>query len=397
MNRPFAIAGKELKLFFRDFQGLFFSLALPLVLIFLMVAAFGGQTSFHATAYVVNLDQGEAGAEFVARLDATPEITVETLTQAEAERRLEDTGILNYLVVGPDFTARLEAGETPEIKVFQRGTGGNEGQITNSYAIGIARSLTGEYLIARQVEAALAGIGHPVDPAVARAKVDDLFAEVKASPPVTVTEETVGARPEPVAIYLPGLVTMFTLFSVSLTSVALVEERKKGTVERLMTTRVSRGEYLLGNWLGSFGRGYLQVLFLFGLAWAAFRIFTPASFAAVLAFSAVAIFAVAGIGLVIAALSRTSEMANWVAVFFTMIMTMLGGSFFDTAGAKGIMAVLTRLTYNFWANDGLRRIISKGEALTSAPILKDMAVLIGIGLGAWAVALTFFRLRGDDK
>ncbi len=396
-NRPFAVAGKELRLFFRDPQMLFFSLALPLVLVFLMVATFGGQTRFNATAYVVNLDQGSVGADFVERLDATPGITVRLLDEADARKRVENAEIVNVIILGRDFSAKLEAGETPTVQVLQRGTGGSEGQITNSYAIGVARALASERLIARQVAQTLEAIGRPADKAAVEAKVAELFAETGDNPPVAVNEEAVGARPEPVAIYLPGLVTMFTLFSISLTSVTLVEERKKGTIERLMTTRLTRGELLVGSWLGTLGRGFVQVVFLFGLAWAAFRIFTPASFASILAFGTVAVASAAGIGLVIAALSRTPDQANWIAVFFTMIMTMLGGSFFDTAGAKGALGVLTRLTYNFWANDGFRRIILKSESLTSPPIARDMAILAAIGVVSWVVALAFFRLRGDEK
>ncbi len=396
-DRPLALAGKDLKLFFKDGQALFFSLALPLVLVFLMVAAFGGQTQFNAKAYVVNLDQGAAGTEFIQRLDEVPEVTVEVTDQALAERRLEASNIYSYIIIGPDFSAKLEAGEAPPLTIRQRGTGGTEGQVANSYAIGIARELAGERLLARKVQAILASIGRPEDLAVAMAKVEELYAQAKATPAMTVAEQAVGGRPEVAAVYLPGLVTMFTAFAIALTAVGLVEERKNGTFERLMTTRLSRGELLSGTWLGSFARGMVQVVVLFVLAWIFLRIFTPASFAAVMVFGMISVTAVAGLGLVIASIARTPEQANWIAVFSTMIMTVLGGSFFDTAGAKGLLGLLTRFTYNFWANDGFRRIILKGEGLTSAGILQDGAVLVGIGVASWAIALAFFRMRGDAK
>ena len=397
VDRAAAVAGKELKLFFRDAQMLFFSLALPLVLILLMVATFGGQTRFNTTAYVVNLDEGPDGAEFVARLEAVPGITVKLLDEATARRRVQDAELVNVLILGRDFTAELESGGTPVVRVLQRGLGGTEGQIVNSYAVGLARALADERLVARQGARALEAAGRPVDRAAVDAKVAELFAEAEADPPVAVREEPVGGRSEPVAIYLPGLVTMFTLFTISLTSVSLVGERKKGTLERLATTRLTRVELLAGNWLAALGRGLVQVVFLFGLAWAAFRVFTPGSFACVLVFGTVTVASVAAIGLVIAALSRTPEQANWVAVFFTMVMTTLGGSFFDTAGARGMLGVLTRLTYNFWANDGFRRIILRSETLSSPALVRDMAVLGAVGVAGWVLALAFFRLRGDSR
>ncbi len=396
-SRPWTLAGKELKMYLRDTQALFFSLALPLVLVLLMVATFGGQTQFNAKAYVVNLDRGPAGAEFTRRLDEVPEITVELLDQATAERRLADSNILNFIVIASDFSARLDSGRAPALTIRQRGTGGTEGQVVNSYAVGLAHTLAGERLTAGQAGEILASIGRPVNRAAVEAKVQALYREAEAEPVLTVTEQAVGGRPEAVAIFLPGLVTMFTAFSLSLTAVVLVEERKKGTLERLMTTRLSRGELLAGTWLGTFGRGLVQILFLFGLALVFFRIFTPASFAGVLAFGVISVAAVSGLGLVIASIARTPEQANWMAVFSTMIMTVLGGSFFGTAEATGLLGTLTRFTYNFWANDGFRRIILKAESLASPAILKDIAVLAGIGVVSWAIALALFRLRGDDK
>ncbi len=396
-SRPLALAGKELKVFFRDPQMLFFSLALPLVLVLLMTAAFGGQSRFDITARVVDLDGGPLAAELVGRLEAVPGVTVDLLDPERAERLLEESDIVNLVVIGKEFSERLAAGRAPDIRVRLRGNGDTEGQIVNSYVESIVREMLGESLVVRQVEAMLAEAGLDVPAEEVEARVGELFAEARESPLVTVGEETVGARPEPIAQFLPGMVTMFTLFAISLTAVSLVEERRKGTLERLMTTTLTRAELLWGTWLGNFGRGLVQVVFLFGLAWLFFNVLTPSSFASILLFGVVAVASVAGIGLVIAAVSRTPEQANWIAVFFTMIMTSLGGSFFDTSGFTGVMGVLTRMTYNFWANDGFRRIILKGEALTSPPIVKDMVVLAGIGLAAWALALALFRLRGDDK
>lgn len=395
--RPLVVAGKELKTYLLDVQALFFSLALPLLLVGLMVAAFGGQDEFHATAYVVNLDRGEVGADLVARLDAAPGIDVKLLDEGTAARRLDRSQILCAIVIPPGFSDDVKAGRPPELIIRRRGTGGREGQIVTSYALGLTREVAGEHLVAGRVIEVLAGMGRPAARETVDARVAALFAEARAEPPVEVVEEAVGARAEPVAIYLPGLVSMFALFSLTLVSVGIVEERKKGTLERLMTTRLTRGELLTGMWLGSIGRGLLQILFLLGVAWPIFRIFTPASFARVVAFSALVVVSAAGIGLVIAALARTAEQANWIAVFFTMVMTTLGGSFFDVSGARGVLGVASRLTYNFWANDGLRRLIARGETLASPAVLTDMAVLAGIAVVSWAVAAAFFRVRADER
>ena len=112
-QRPLALAGKELKIFFRDPQMLFFSLAMPLVLIMFMVATFGSPQDFHATAHLVNLDRGLWGAELVERLKEVPGMTVNLLDANTAERKLEEAALVNVVFIGEDFSEKLSAGESP--------------------------------------------------------------------------------------------------------------------------------------------------------------------------------------------------------------------------------------------------------------------------------------------
>ena len=71
---------------------------------------------------------------------------------------------------------------------------------------------------------------------------------------------------------------MFVLFAVNLTAQALVDERRKGTLERLLTTRLKTGELFFGKFLAFAARGFVQTTVLLLLAYAVFRIFTPLSF-----------------------------------------------------------------------------------------------------------------------
>ena len=87
-----------------------------------------------------------------------------------------------------------------------------------------------------------------------------------------------GSSPDPVNQFLPGIMTMFVLFAVNLTAQALVEERRKGTLERLLATRLKVGELFIGKFLAYTARGFIQTLILLLLAYAVFRLFTPLSF-----------------------------------------------------------------------------------------------------------------------
>jgi hypothetical protein len=134
---------------------------------------------------------------------------VELLGEGVAARRLERSQILCVIVIPPGFSDDVKAGRPPELIIRRRGTGGREGQIVTSYALGLAREVAGEHLVAGRVAEVLAGMGRPVARETVDARVAALFEEARVEPPVAVVEEAVGARAEPVTIYLPGLVSMW--------------------------------------------------------------------------------------------------------------------------------------------------------------------------------------------
>jgi hypothetical protein len=113
----------------------------------------------------------------------------------------------------------------------------------------------------------------------------------------------VGSSPDPVNQFLPGIVTMFVLFAITLSARAIVEERKKGTLERLLTTRLSVGQLFLGKFLANVSRGFVQTLILLVLAYMVFQLFTPLSFIESLVIALIFAAAASALGLIIASVA----------------------------------------------------------------------------------------------
>jgi ABC-2 type transport system permease protein len=200
-----------------------------------------------------------------------------------------------------------------------------------------------------------------------------------------VKEKTVGDSSDPVNEFLPGIITMFVLFAITLTARALVEERKKGTLERLLTTRLSVGQLFAGKFLVNFSRGFLQTLILLLLSYAVFQMFTPLSFVESLVVAIVFIAAVSALGLVIGSVARTEDQAIWIAVFFTMATVMLGGTFFEIP-ESGVLNVLSKVSINTYANDAFRTIMADGGSLA------DVGLQMGVMAGVAAVGLFLGRV-----
>jgi ABC-2 type transport system permease protein len=182
---------------------------------------------------------------------------------------------------------------------------------------------------------------------------------------------------------------MFVLFALTLNARAIVEERKKGTLERLMTTRLTVGELFMGKFVASILRGFIQILILLILAYIVFRVFTPLSFLESLLIAIIFSSAASALGLVIAVIVRTEDAATWIGVFFTMVMTMLSGTFF--AIQKGsIWETLSKISINTFANDAFRTIIVEAGSLADVGL--NLGILAGVAVVGVIISRIFFRV-----
>ncbi|MDP2919737.1 MAG: ABC transporter permease [Dehalococcoidia bacterium] len=392
MKRALIVALRELKTYLGDKGDLAFSLLLPIATFALIYGAFGGPGLFHGTAFIVNEDTGVYGKQLVENIAAQKSLDVELLARADAETKLERSDLRLVLLIPAGFSDRLRGNQPVQLTFLQRGNGGQEGQIVASIIRGVVSELNQEFQVRGQVEAALAGKGVPQDKITLT--VWQFVEREREHPLVGVKEIAAGSKPNMVNQFLPGIITMYVLFSVSISASVIVDERRKGTLERLLTTRLTIGELFLGKFLASVFRGYVQTLILLALAYAVFQIFTPSSFIESLAVALVFAMAASALGLVIAAIARTQDAATWIDVFVTMFMTMLGGTFFEIGGGT-ILYSLSKLSLNTYANDSFKNLISEGGSITSLGL--ELAVMGGVIIAGIAVSRFLFKALPQGK
>ena len=386
MLRPWHIAVLEVKRFVVDPGRLAFSLALPIVLFALMYGAFSEAGQFNGTAHLVDLDEGPMARELIARLERVDGLQVKLHTSADADRALDRANILSrcghpgWILRGPHGrqsridhlqAARLRRSSRADSRhhhpkrgprVGRRGPGPCPG---SRRAQGILRQTT------------------PRSTKPSRSLLD----QARENPPVTVKSRTIGGQSDPLSRLLPGIMTMFLLFSVTLGATTLVEERRIGTLERLMTTRLSIDQLFLGKFLAGASIAALQALILLALAFLVLQVAGVTVFVEAMVFALLIAAAVSAAGLVIGSLARTPDQASWIAVFFTMAMTVFAGTFFDV-GDSGPLAVISRFTINKYSIDGLADIVAGGGLGQQG---FEAAVLIGVTIVGLVVARFAFR------
>jgi ABC-2 type transport system permease protein len=393
MKRALYIALNEVRLYLRDKADLAFSLLLPIITFALIYAAFGGDTLFEGTAYVVDEDGGDYAAVFLEELEAVDGVDVGLLTPEEAETQLEDSDVLLVTYIPADFSANLAAGEDVQLLFRQRGNGGQEGQIIQSIVRGVAGEMNQAFAAASRVTGALSDTG--ISRELIAATVQDFLEQEREAPAVAVSSEALGGGDDFVSQFLPGVVTMYVVFAITLGARVIVEERRKGTLERLLTTRLGVGQLFIGKFLAGISRGFVQTLILLALSYAVFTsLFTPLSFLSSLVIALVFAGTAGAIGLVIASIARSEEGASWIAVVFSVVTFMLGGTFFDVAEGSAFYT-LSRFSINTYANDAFNVIIAEGGSL--ADVGAPLGILAGVMVAGLIISRLVFRVVPGGK
>jgi len=392
MKNALLVALREARSYLVDKADLAFSLLLPIVTFALIYGAFGGQGLFHGTASIVNEDtNGVYAQQLLDSIKKQDSLTVEMLTRTDAETKLNHASLNMVFFIPPDFSSKLNMGQPVAMIVMQRGNGGQDGQIVASIVGGVVSEFNQQFSVTDQVNQALAGKNIP--PAQVTVTAMQFLNRERQDPLVGINEASVGSKPNTVNEFLPGIITMYVLFSISISAAALVDERRRGTLERLLTTHLTVGGLFLGKFLANVFRGFIQTFILLVLSYAVFRIFTPLTFIESLLIALIFATACSAIGLLIASLVRTQDSATWIGVFFTMTMTMLGGTFF-TISKGTTLYTFSKFSINGYANNAFKTLINNGSFSTLGV---EIAVMVGVTVVGLILSRLTFKALPQGK
>jgi ABC-2 type transport system permease protein len=190
--------------------------------------------------------------------------------------------------------------------------------------------------------------------------------------------------------------TLFGLFFISaLIATSLLEEKKLGTFRRLQVAPLSRPALLLGKLVPFFLVNLVQVALMFAVG----VLFLPVLGAprlaigghpfALVAITVAASLAASGLGLLIAALARTTEQIGGLASMLVVTMAALGGVMVPRMAMPQSMQAVGLLTPHAWALTAYQDVLVRGAGLVS--VLPAVGALLGFATLFFAVALVKFR------
>ncbi len=193
---------------------------------------------------------------------------------------------------------------------------------------------------------------------------------------------------------VPGLVgVILTLTLVLVTSMAIVRERERGTLEQLIVTPITKTELMLGKIAPYVGVGLIQMTAVLVLGRYVFDV--PLTGNVLLLYAIALLFVVASLalGLFISTLVRTQQQAMQVSFFFVLPNILLSGFMFPRQAMPVIfqwVGVLLPLTHFLKV---LRGILLKGVGFDE--LWREVAVLTAFSLGLIVLAVRRFHKTLD--
>ena len=195
-----------------------------------------------------------------------------------------------------------------------------------------------------------------------------------------------------IAMYAAGIAVMFLLFSATTASGSLLEERENSTLDRLLCSRLTMDQLLLGKWAYLTIIGILQMTLMFAWGSLVFGIELIAHLEGFLAMTLITAGASSSFALFLASLCKTRTQLGWVSTIVILSMSALGGSMVPRYLMSETMQRAGMLTFNAWALEGYNKIFWRELKLPDIELELGVLTLCGF---CFIVAARLFAVRWE--
>ena len=398
MKLAWILARKDLRETARDRLAFIFLLAMPLLFTMFFGLLFGGGSDRLPLA-LHDADGGEAAKQLVAALEKSAVLKLTAESAADAEKAVDDEEAAAALLIPEGYSAAVAEGQKAALTIVA--TEGSSGAATVASVI---RSVAGRQVAVGLASRAAAesvlqgrsiGPGSTdavLDEAVAQARpvADQVLADPAATSRVVKAGAAAGQVPSGFVLSSPGMLVNFIMFSLTTAGVALILERRHGTLQRLMTTRVRRWELIAGKSIGMFLLTFAQQVVLLGAAQLFFGVDYLRDPVALLVMMVALSLVASTLGLLLAAVLKSEQALIATSVIVSMSVSALSGAWFPLEITGPAFQFVGHLLPTAWILDGLRGIVVRGFDV--ADVLPAFWVSVAWAAGFFALAVWRFRL-----
>jgi len=403
MNKLLSIALNDLKIALKE-KGIWINLViLPIILIFIIGLVNGGFSSNTPKTYidVYDNDQSALSAQFLQSVrDLNPNVVLCPLDNDEADgcklkditlaietsqKRVEDRVISAIIEIPANFEQTLLAGEPTQIIYRSSENLAQPSVVLQSVQTAVTR-ISGASLAGRVSAFALAQ-GEQAD-AISLDAFYQTANTIWQNPPASIDYQLTsggGDVPSGFNQSVPGMGSMYVMFTVLAGATALILERKNWTFQRLVMMPVRRWQILGGKITARFLLGMIQYSVAFGFgAVLGVRFFD--NIIGVLALMIAFCLCMTALAFFIATIVKTDMQAVSLTLLVTLTIAPLGGAWWPLEIVPDFMRLAAYATPMGWVMHGYNELMLYGGGLVD--VVLPVAVLLGLagvlfGLAIW--------------
>lgn len=419
---------KDWAIFFKDRGAMIALFILPLLFIVIfsglamlsMGGSVGGaekegeEQDTRSPIAVVNLDKdGEIARQFLASMDRVEGFKTVLYEQADAEALIQKLKISRYLLIPADFTSRLSQGQRVTITLVvhpNANLDSTRNLLDIISGVGDDTSLELQILdgirMMGEMQASNPSIqtGFNAERVMQQAKKQ--FEDSRQTPLLDIVErEPVVPEKDKTPIldlsqsFVPGFCVLFVFLAASTVARSLFEEKKTGTLRRLVASPLSRSTLLAGKMVPIFLLTLIQIgiMFLVGvtilpaLGFGTLNI-GNSPFAWALTSILLALCSTC-LGVLIAGIVRSESQVSGISNVLLWVAGFLGGAIFPPfiIQKMPVLNVLSRMVPQSYATTAYYDILTRGKGL--ADIWLDLVVLLAFSALFFIIGVNRFKFE----
>ena len=403
------IALKDFYELFKDWKPLIFLIIAPILFTLMFGFMFGGvggttESDQRLPVVVLNEEDTALTETLLASLNVSQVIRVEMAendaSPESVRQAVADEDYAAALIIPAGFSQQIrETGEVSLTAVLDENTtAGISVQQEITTITGRMQTAANAAASAAALYTQQAGTNSETEMDAVYNKTFNTAMQAWQSPPVTAVETQTAPEgsqqtgdENAFAHSLPGMMAQFAIAGLMGAAEIIIQERKSGALDRMMSMSVRRGAVLAGHWLAMFGMIFLQFIVLVAFGQIFLQLDFLASPLATLALSVASCAFVASLGLLIGILAKMPEQSTIFALIPMFIFSGLGGAWVPLDILGESVQKIARFTPVYWIMTGFRDILLRGAGLST--IWLSILALLGFSVLFLVPAVLLFRKK----
>ncbi|MFP4170692.1 MAG: ABC transporter permease [Methanomassiliicoccales archaeon] len=334
----------SLKMFYRSKSAIFWTLAFPIILMFIFGAIFSGMGEATYTLHVQDMDGSQTSGEFVQALNGSGALDVVQVDPGvDTDRYIKDNSLSSFLVIPEGFQQAVASGSNVTLDLRLDQTSSSAGVVGN-----VVDGVSGAWNM---------DIAH-------------------ASPVIQVEVESIIREDYSfIDFFLPGVIGLMIMTSAVNDMVSMnTRYRNAGMFSKFLTTPFTRMEFLVSRIMRQLVITALSVGVIMLIGVGVFGVAVtlgPVSIALLVLGS----FMFSALGMILARFIKEEESADAAANAVVFPMMFLAGTFFPLESMPGYLQAVAQVLPLTYLNEGLRDSMIYGNTEGALVNLAVVAVL----------------------